>query len=113
MSELEQIRGFEDGPAPLLQRVYGAAHEGNSALAFRRGRPTSPAQVMGFSALVLLVARPENLFDVGFLLGSCASPYRNPTARPLLNVSAPATLSAVAPVSTRPSTTTLAPNVLS
>jgi hypothetical protein len=41
MSDLEQIRGFEDGAAPPLQRVYGSAHEGNSALAFRRGRPAA------------------------------------------------------------------------
>ena len=32
------------------------------------GRPTSPGQVVGFSALVLLLAGPEDLFDVGFLL---------------------------------------------
>ncbi len=32
------------------------------------GRPTSPAQVVGFAALALLLARPEDLFDVGFLL---------------------------------------------
>ena len=32
------------------------------------GRPTSPAHVMGLSALVLLAVDPGNLFDVGFLL---------------------------------------------
>ena len=32
------------------------------------GRPTSPGQVAGFAALVLLLAEPEDLFEVGFLL---------------------------------------------
>ena len=32
------------------------------------GRPTSPWQVVGLSAVVLLLVRPANLLDVGFLL---------------------------------------------
>jgi competence protein ComEC len=32
------------------------------------GRPTSPGHVFGFAAVVLLLADPANLFDIGFLL---------------------------------------------
>ena len=49
------------------------------------GRPTSPGQVVGFSALVLLLAGPEDLFDVGFLLTFAAvfglSAFGAPIAR--------------------------------
>ncbi len=49
------------------------------------GRPTSPGQVVGFSALVLLLAEPEDLFDVGFLLTFAAvfglSAFGAPIAR--------------------------------
>jgi competence protein ComEC len=49
------------------------------------GRPTSPGQVVGFSALVLLLAGPEDLFDVGFLLTFAAvfglSAFGTPLAR--------------------------------
>ncbi len=49
------------------------------------GRPTSPGQVVGFSALVLLLSQPGNLFDVGFLLTFAAvfglSAFGAPLAR--------------------------------
>jgi len=49
------------------------------------GRPTSPGQVVGFSALVLLLTGPEDLFDVGFLLTFAAvfglSAFGTPIAR--------------------------------
>lgn len=49
------------------------------------GRPTSPGQVVGFSALVLLLTGPEDLFDVGFLLTFAAvfglSAFGTPLAR--------------------------------
>lgn len=49
------------------------------------GRPTSPGQVVGFAALVLLLAGPEDLFDIGFLLTFAAvfglSAFGTPLAR--------------------------------
>ena len=56
---------FTGGRAPVLRAglmigLYLAAR--------LLGRPTSPGQVMGLSALVLLALDPANLFDVGFLL---------------------------------------------
>ncbi len=51
------------------------------------GRPTSPGQVVGFAALVLLLCEPEDLFDIGFLLTFAAvfglSAFGAPLARRL------------------------------
>ena len=56
---------FTGGRAPVLR---AALMIGLYLAARLLGRPTSPAQVMGLSALVLLALDPANLFDVGFLL---------------------------------------------
>ena len=56
---------FTGGRAPVTR---AALMIGLYLAARLLGRPTSPAQVVGASALVLLCADPENLFDVGFLL---------------------------------------------
>lgn len=57
--------GFTGGRAPVLR---AALMIGLYLGARLLGRPTSPAQVFGLSALVLLALDPSNLFDVGFLL---------------------------------------------
>ena len=57
--------GFTGGRAPVLR---AALMIGLYLGARLLGRPTSPAQVFGLSALVLLALDPANLFDVGFLL---------------------------------------------
>jgi competence protein ComEC len=53
------------------------------------GRPTSPGQVVGFAAVALLLAEPEDLFDIGFLLTFAAifglSAFGAPLARWLRN----------------------------
>ncbi len=56
---------FAGGRPPVFR---AALMIGLYLLARLLGRPTSPAQVVGFAALVLLLAGPEDLFDVGFLL---------------------------------------------
>jgi competence protein ComEC len=56
---------FTGGRAPVLR---AALMIGLYLAARLLGRPTSPAQVFGLSALVLLIADPSHLFDVGFLL---------------------------------------------
>lgn len=56
---------FTGGRAPVLR---AALMIGLYLAARLLGRPTAPAQVFGLSALVLLLADPSNLFDVGFLL---------------------------------------------
>lgn len=56
---------FTGGRAPVLR---AALMIGLYLAARLLGRPTSPAQVFGLSALVLLFADPSGLFDVGFLL---------------------------------------------
>lgn len=56
---------FTGGRAPVLR---AALMIGLYLGARLLGRPTSPAQVFGLSALVLLLADPSSLFDVGFLL---------------------------------------------
>ncbi|MBK8597659.1 MAG: DNA internalization-related competence protein ComEC/Rec2 [Holophagales bacterium] len=60
---------FTGGRAPVLRAVFMIALYLGARLL---GRPTSPAQVMALSALVLLAADPANLFDVGFLLSYAA-----------------------------------------
>lgn len=49
------------------------------------GRPTSPGQVVGLAALLLLLLEPEDLFDIGFLLTFAAifglSAFGAPLAR--------------------------------
>ena len=57
--------GLTGGRAPVLR---AALMIGLYLVARLLGRPTSPAQVFGLSALVLLALDPSNLFDVGFLL---------------------------------------------
>ena len=57
--------GFTGGRAPVLR---AALMIGLYLGARLLGRPTSPAQVLGLSALLLLALDPSNLFDVGFLL---------------------------------------------
>lgn len=56
---------FTGGRAPVLR---AALMIGLYLAARLLGRPTSPAQVLGLSAVVLLLADPSSLFDVGFLL---------------------------------------------
>ncbi len=56
---------FTGGRAPVLR---AALMIGLYLAARLLGRPTSPAHVVGLSALILLAADPANLFDVGFLL---------------------------------------------
>jgi competence protein ComEC len=56
---------FAGGRPPVFR---AALMIGLYLLARLLGRPTSPAQVVGFAALTLLLAGPEDLFDVGFLL---------------------------------------------
>ena len=56
---------FAGGRPPVLR---AALMIGLYLAARLLGRPTSPGQVVGFAAVVLLLARPEDLFDVGFLL---------------------------------------------
>lgn len=60
---------FTGGRAPVLRAVFMI---GLYLVARLVGRPTSPAHVMAFSALVLLAVDPANLFDVGFLLSYAA-----------------------------------------
>lgn len=56
---------FTGGRAPVLR---AALMIGLYLGARLLGRPTSPAQVVGLSALALLAADPGSLFEVGFLL---------------------------------------------
>jgi competence protein ComEC len=56
---------FAGGRPPVLR---AALMIGLYLLARLLGRPTSPGQVVGFAAFALLLAGPEDLFDVGFLL---------------------------------------------
>jgi competence protein ComEC len=56
---------FTGGRAPVLR---AALMIGLYLAARLIGRPTSPTQVFGLSALVLLLVDPSSLFDVGFLL---------------------------------------------
>ncbi len=56
---------FAGGGAPVLRAALMIGLYLGARLV---GRPTSPWQVVGLSALALLLARPANLFDIGFLL---------------------------------------------
>ena len=56
---------FAGGGAPVLRAALMIGIYLGARLA---GRPTSPWQVVGLSAVALLLARPANLFDIGFLL---------------------------------------------
>lgn len=56
---------FAGGGAPVLRAALMISLYLGARLV---GRPTSPWQVMGLSALVLLLSHPANLFDIGFLL---------------------------------------------
>lgn len=56
---------FGGGRPPVMR---AALMIGLYLLARLLGRPTSPGHVLGFSACVLLLSNPGNLFDVGFLL---------------------------------------------
>ncbi len=56
---------FTGGRAPVLR---AALMIGLYLAARLLGRPTTPGQVLGLSALVLLALDPSSLFDVGFLL---------------------------------------------
>ena len=73
---------FAGGRPPV---VRAALMIGLYLLARLLGRPTSPGQVVGFAALVLLLLEPEDLFDIGFLLTFAAvfglSAFGAPLAR--------------------------------
>lgn len=56
---------FAGGRPPVFR---SALMIGFYLLARLLGRPTSPGQVLGLSGTLLLLATPEDLFDVGFLL---------------------------------------------
>ncbi|HUM02431.1 MAG TPA: DNA internalization-related competence protein ComEC/Rec2 [Thermoanaerobaculia bacterium] len=75
---------FAGGRPPV---VRAALMIGLYLLARLLGRPTSPGQVVGFAALVLLLLGPEDLFDIGFLLTFAAvfglSAFGAPLARRL------------------------------
>ena len=73
---------FAGGRPPV---VRAALMIGLYLVARLLGRPTSPGQVVGFAALVLLLFEPEDLFDIGFLLTFAAvfglSAFGAPLAR--------------------------------
>ncbi|MGE5344489.1 MAG: DNA internalization-related competence protein ComEC/Rec2 [Acidithiobacillales bacterium] len=75
---------FAGGRPPVFR---AALMIGLYLLARLLGRPTSPAQVVGFAALALLLFEPEDLFDIGFLLTFAAifglSAFGAPLARRL------------------------------
>lgn len=75
---------FAGGRPPVLR---SALMIGFYLLARLLGRPTSPRQVVGLSGTLLLLAAPENLFDVGFLLTFAAvfglGAFATPVARAL------------------------------
>lgn len=75
---------FAGGRPPVFR---AALMIGLYLLARLLGRPTSPGQVVGFAAVVLLLSAPEDLFDIGFLLTFAAifglSAFGAPLARRL------------------------------
>ncbi len=82
---------FAGGRPPV---VRAALMIGLYLLARLLGRPTSATHVLGFAAVVLLVADPSDLFDVGFLLTFAAvfglTAFGVPAARALRAAGLPA-----------------------
>ena len=82
---------FAGGRPPV---VRAALMIGLYLLARLLGRPTSATHVLGFAAVVLLVADPSDLFDVGFLLTFAAvfglAAFGVPVARALRRAGIPA-----------------------